>query len=68
MGTFALPPEDTQGSAIGLGPQRLLVVLTGLLEPISVSSALCPCSKENKIPSLPLAFPLLEELQMKEEF
>lgn len=68
MGALALPPEGTQGSAAGLTPQGLLLVLTGLLEPISVSSALCLCSKERKIPSLPLAFPLFGELQMKEEF
>lgn len=56
VGALALPPEGTQGSAAGLTPQGLLLVLTGLLEPIGVSSALCLCSKEGKSfpsPSLP---------------
>lgn len=68
VGALALPPEDTRGFAAGPGPQGLLSVLTGLLEPSSVSRALCLCSKEKTIPSLALAFPLLGELQMKEEF
>lgn len=68
LGALALPLEDTQGCAAGLGPRGLSLVLTGVLEHISVFSALCLCSKEKKNPSFPLAFPLVGELQIKEDF
>lgn len=68
VGALVLPTEDNRSLLAGLRPRGLQSALTGCLDHISISGILFLGCKEKKAPFLPLAFPSVGELQVKQGF